>query len=590
MEHSMKKNRVIGLLVLIISLGFAISESLPAQTQQEAGFCTLEENNFHFQSGSYFNRIALRSSQTRIWYAYQPADSDPASSPLFVFFNGGPGGATSSGLFSANTGRLCVKYDNGSAGGSLEENPASWTRIGNLLHIDSRTTGFSYSLMDNPGDDSLRRAEFEGQNYNSFTDAADFIRVLLRFLADHPQIQKNPVILVPESYGGIRTNVMLHFLLYYQDYSTGGAVFQDESLVQEIQNHYNVVFPEYSGQTVPPGVIARQFGHQIMIQVAISRPNQRQVAVQMLESPGSPLFQLAAETGIPFIPWAEQPGSTGTPTPSKIMNNIYDYLDSIDRDPYIHSKPANYFMDFLSAAKDLLTHYDSLSRMLGVDPANIPGLHESSRSNAYKIRSIDDDGLEMDLSEFLGPPQEDQLSVLEFAPTGEGDLSSVFGSLQPWDRFFIELNYDVSTAFVYHRMYFLGYGDKIYWAQSQRLGEMFLENAAWVNTFITNAAFDVVVYSPAIPAALALHTTHLNYVDYDATGPPGAQRPGQILLFYKSSSVPGSTVTQRTIRFPFYPQSGHAVSLTQPAEFLSDVIVWLRMTGLDVNDSQRENQ
>lgn len=586
----MKKNRRFLILAVLIFIGIGCAGSLIGQTQREAGFCTLEENNFYFHSGSYFNRIALRSSQTRIWHVYQPADTDPVSSPLFVFFNGGPGGATSAGLFSANTGRLCVKYDNVSASGFLEENPSSWTRIGNLLHIDSRTTGFSYSLMNNPGDDTLRKAEFEGQNYNAFTDAADFIRVLLRFLADHPQIQKNPVILVPESYGGIRTTVMLHLFLYYQDYGSGGAVFQDESLVQEIQNHYNVVFPEYSGQTIPPEVIAQQFSHQIMIQVAISHPNQRQIAAQMLESPGSPIYQLAAETGVPFIPWADQPDSTGTPTPNQIMNNIYDYLDFIDRDPYIHSKPANYFNGFLDAAKELLTHYDSLSRMLGVDPANIPELSASSRSSAYKIRSIDDENLEINLSSYLGPHQKDQPSLTDFAPTGEGDLSSVFGILQPWDRFFIELNYDVSTAFVYNRMYFLDYRNEMYWQQSQRFGEMFLENAAWVNTFITNAAFDVVVYSPAIPTALALHTTHLNNVEYDSSGPPGSERPGQMLLNYKTSSVPGSNVTQRAIRFPFYPQSGHAVSLTEPAEFLSDVFVWLRLTGLDVSDSQGENR
>jgi len=590
MEHAMKKNSGLCRFLISISLCFALTSSLAGQIQPEAGFCTLEENNFYFHSGSYFNRIALRSSQARIWYTYQPADEAPASCPLFLFFNGGPGGATSSGLFSANTSRLRVKYDHETARGFLEENPSSWTRIGNLLHIDSRTAGFSYSMMDNPADDFLRKAEFEGQNYNSFIDAADFLRVLLRFLSEHPQIQKNPVILVPESYGGIRTTVMLHLLLYYQDYGNGSAVFQDESLVQEIQDHYNIVFPEYSGQIVPPNVIAGQFSHQVMIQVAISRPNQQQVAVRMLESQDSPLYQLAAETGIPYIPWAEQPDSTGNPTPSKIRSNIYEYLDSIDRDPYIYSKPADYFTGFLGASKKLLTHYESLSQMIGVDPAGILELYASSRANAYKIRSIDGNEDAIELTAYLGPPRADQISSSDAAVAGGGDLPYVFGSLQPWDRYFIDLNYDVSTAFVYHRMYFLSYANEVLWSQSQRFGEMFLENAAWVNTFITNAAFDIVVYSPALPEALALHTDHLNGVEFDASGPPGAERPGQLLLSYRNSSVPGSDVTLRTIRFPYYSQSGHAVSLTEPAEFLADVTVWLKRTGLEFIGSKGENQ
>jgi pimeloyl-ACP methyl ester carboxylesterase len=585
----MKNYRLICLLLLIF-VGVSLGESLFGHTQQEAGFYTLEENNFSFQSGSYFNRIALRSSQARIWYSYHPADKNPDSSPLFVFYNGGPGGSTSSGLFSANTGKLRVKYDEFSGLGTLEENLSKWTRIGNLLYIDARTTGFSYSLMDNPNDDTLRKAEFEGQNYNSFTDAADFIRVLLRFLGDHPQVQKNPVILVPESYGGIRATAMLHLLLYYQDYANGEAVFQDENLAQEIQNHYNVVFPDYSGQTVPPSVISRQFSHQILIQVAISHPNQRQVAVQMLESPGSPIDQLADETGVPYIRCVNQPGWVGVPTPGQIMSHIFDYLDSINRDPYIHSKPANYFMGFLTAAKGLLTHYQSLSQMLGVDPVGIPELFASARSKAYKIRSTEKNDFEVNLSAYLGPAREDQIELLKFAPTTEGNLASVFGTLQPWDRFFIDLNYDASTAFAYNRMYFMGYGSEMYWGQSQRFGEMFLENAAWVNTFLTNAAYDVVVYSPAIPAALALHTDFLSGVDHDTSDPAGAERPGQIRLYYKTSSVPGFSGSQRTIRFPFYPKSGHAVSLTEPEEFLSDVAVWLTMTGLDAKGNRGGNQ
>jgi len=203
--------KIIRILILSMWTAFWVGpgNSLVAQSQAEAGFCFLEENDFYFHTNSYFNRLALRSSQTRIWRVYQPADNDPPSKPLVVFFNGGPGGATSAGLFSANTGRNAVSVDPQSGDGSIIINPYSWTRIGNLLHIDSRTAGFSYSLMDNPQDDTLRQAEWDAQNYNSFIDGADFVRVLLRFLADHPSIQKNPVVLVVESYGGIRSLVML---------------------------------------------------------------------------------------------------------------------------------------------------------------------------------------------------------------------------------------------------------------------------------------------------------------------------------------------------------------------------------------------
>lgn len=561
------------------------ANDLWSQTQPEAGFCTLEENNFHFHTNSYFNRLPFRSSQTRIWRVYQPADDTPASKPLFVFFNGGPGGATSAGLFSANTGRNAVSVDPQSGEASIIINPHSWTRIGNLLHIDSRTAGFSYSLMDNPQDDALRQAEWDAQNYNAFIDGADFVRVLLRFLADHPQIQSNPVVLVVESYGGIRSLVMLHLLLFYQDYANGQAIYQDPALVQEIQNHYNTVFPEYAGQTVPPSVIARQFSHQVLIQPAITRYYQRLVAVEMLEAQGSILDQLAEETGVPYIRYEDQPWASDNPSPYDIMNNIYDYIEQIGRDPYIHCKPEGYFDGFFDAAGELLTHYDALNIMTGVDAASIPELYAAARQRAYKIKFLEDYASLMSFSALLGPaPKASDIHSFLF-PCAEDDMASVFGTLQPWDRYFLDLNYDVSTAFALNRTVMEGYD--IHFRYSERFGEMFLENVAFVETFITNAAYDIVVYCPSLPDALTYHTSKLNSSTFDAVGPPQAERPGQILLDYKPGSVPDSDATTRIIRFPLYANSGHAVTMTEPAEILEDVTAWLEDTGLFANTQMR---
>lgn len=552
-----------------------------AQTQPEAGFCFLEETDFYFHTNSYFNRLPLRSSQARIWRVFQPADNDPASKPLFVFYNGGPGGATSAGLFSANTGRNAVSVDPQTVKGTVISNPHSWTRIGNLLHIDSRTAGFSYSLMDNPQDDSLRHAEWDAQNYNCFIDGADFVRVLLHFLADHPSIQNNPVVLVVESYGGIRSLVMLHLLLFYQDYGNGKAIYQDPALVQEIQNHFDTIFPEYAGQTVPPSVIARQFSHQVLIQPAITRYYQRLVAVEMLEAPGSILDQLAEETGVPYIRYKDQSWARENPTPYNIMNNIYDYIEQIGRDPYIYSQPAGFFDGFFDAAGDLLTHYDALSLMTGVDAKGIPELYASARQQAYKIKFLEDYTSLMSHSALLGPaPKVNEIHAFLF-PCAEDDMASVFGALQPWDRYFFDLNYDVSTAFALNRAVMESYD--VQYQYSERFGKMFLEDVAYVETFITNAAFDIVVYCPSLPDALTYHTSKLNSSTFDAVGPPQAERPGQILLDFRPGSVPGSNVTTRTIRFPRYANSGHAVSMTEPGEILEDVIDWLNRTGFFAN-------
>jgi hypothetical protein len=622
----MKTTRAYFLPLILAILGTEAAVPAWPQGQPEAGFITLEENTCYFHLNSYFNRVALRSSPAKIWYVYQPSDRAPETKPLFVFFNGGPGGATSSGLLAANTGRNAVFRDETTGEAAIISNPASWTRIGNLLYIDSRTAGFSYSLMDDPGNESLRLAEFDAQNYEGYTDGADFVRFLLRFLSAHPTIQANRVVLVPESYGGIRTIVMLHLLLYYEKYADGQAIYQNPGLVEEIRGHYGAVFPGYAGQTVPPDVVAGQFGHQVLIQTALAWPYQQLIQSEMLEAPGSLLDVLAAETGVPYIRYRDRPGANPNPTSSQIMNCIYDYLDEIGRDPYICSKPAGFFDGHRMAAAGFLTEPATLNVMTGVNAADIGELYASARVHAYKIKTLvnqdssardsfkerplqatmrpaprmpvptgllnprkimpDENARTspagLDLSALVGPPPKLKDVLASFAPAPADGLASVFGSLQPWDRFFIDLNYDAADAFAWNRLTLREYD--VYFRSSLLFGKMFLENVAWVETFATNAAFDTVVYAPAIPDALGLHTSILSGSLHDTAGPPGAARPGQILLTYMPLSVPGSAVTTRTVRFPVYSMSGHAVTLTEPTGMLEDIIDWLESTGLPVRE------
>jgi hypothetical protein len=159
-------------------------------------------------------------------------------------------------------------------------------------------------------------------------------------------------------------------------------------------------------------------------------------------------------------------------------------------------------------------------------------------------------------------------------------MTSVFGALKPWDRYYIDLNYDVSLAFTLSMLVMQGYDTNFRY--SERFGDMFLETAAFIETFITNTAYDVVVYSPSLPDALAYHTSKLNRSTHEVDGPVQSGRPGQIHLHYKSGSVPGFNVTTRTIRFPLYANSGHTVTMTEAGEILDDVIDWLNTTGFSM--------
>jgi len=530
----------------------------------EAGFMAIEPVTFSLHFGTFFDRLVLRSSEARVWYSYLHADQDRPDTPLFVFFNGGPGSATSCGLMSMYTGRYTLDNRIGDGGGFVA-NPVPWTRLGHLLYIDARQAGFSFNRMERDEDVTERLREFNAQNFNSLFDGADFIRVLLRFLAAHPGLRGRPVVIVGESYGGVRATVMLHILLNYAGYADGGEVMQDAALAAEIQAHYDAVFPEYAGRVVPADVIARQFGRQVLIQPAISMGHQSAVAEEMLKRPGSILYRIGEEIGIPYDP-ARYP-------------DPFEYVyDVAGRDYYIYTKPRGWLNGFFDNAGRRLRTVANLSRVTGVDARAIAEFHAASRSAAYRVIDADspwayahESDSPLDRALFEVPAWLESAAGLE----EPGDMAAVFGALQPWDRFFIGSNSNANWAF-HECNVALARGYDIHFREP-RYGRMFLRNLAHVRTFITNAALDLVVYAAALPGALARHDDILASVRHERRGPEA--RPGRIDLEYLPGAfadLPG--LATRAIRFPLYAHSAHAVSLTQPLDLFADVGDWLRET------------
>lgn len=583
----MKRRLISSVMASIFFLGFSCwvtatplptpSSNLSTQSaiQDEAGFITLEPMDFYFHAGGYFSRLQLRSSEAKIWYSFKSADEDAAEKPLFIFFNGGPGGATSSGLMSMYTSRWTVDNSIDSGGGDRYiANPVSWTQLGNLMHVDARNTGFSYDVTGNPANMAERRMEFNAQNYNAYIDGADFIRVLFRFMANHPELRDNPVVIVGESYGGIRSTVMLFILHNYRDFANDVEFFQAPSLVEEIQAHYNIVFPGYLDSVVPREVISRQFGRQILIQAAVSRGSQRYAAAQILEAEGSLIYQIAGEEGLDFIPCRLRS------QPCDSWDVIYDFiLEEAGRDYYMVARPRDWLWGFFENCAHLLGFTENLSQMTGVDATQIPGLYASARANAYRA---------VDPAEVSGWPVEDLPGFTQMelqsqrrvqaarspADMGLTPLAETFGTLQPWDFFFLDLNYDANYAHWSNVAIQRGY--IVPMSFNDDFGRMFLKNVSTVKTFFTCAKYDIVVYSPALPLALSYFTGTLSAAIHDTGLWPGDERAGRIKLHYHSGVYPDQPDLQtRYIRFPFYDRSCHAVSLTEPVELFHDVSVWL---------------
>ena len=176
----------------------------------KGSFIKIEPVQYYFHTGSYRGRFPLTSSTAKMWYVIQRADEGWKDKPLFVFFNGGPGGGTSSGLMSMNTAKKTLNTLVDPIPDEFVKNASSWTQLGNLLYIDARQTGFSFCEIPRGVEDIKNRLrEFNSQNFNVYFDAADFIRVILAIFEQYPDLKDNRVILVGESYGGVRATMML---------------------------------------------------------------------------------------------------------------------------------------------------------------------------------------------------------------------------------------------------------------------------------------------------------------------------------------------------------------------------------------------
>jgi hypothetical protein len=146
-------------------------------------------------------------------------------------------------------------------------------------------------------------------------------------------------------------------------------------------------------------------------------------------------------------------------------------------------------------------------------------------------------------------------------------MSSTFGPLTGTDSYFVVLNSDVNSAWKSASDTASTYAQQ---GTSERIGKFFIYNTFYVKTFLTHAAHDQAIDALSIPRALRTYTDLLSVCDE-------TKDPGWIDLTY------AQTKTNGRIRFPFYPNAGHTVSMlapddygtsTSPGQLLSDVMQW----------------
>lgn len=445
----------------------------------------------------------------------------------------------------------------------------------NLLYLDAPNAGFSYQLVKNASDAKVKAAEFDAQNFNPFIDASQMIRVLLRFLDDHPLIKSNSVILVGESYGGVRASIMMNMLLFHNRYQDGTRVYRDASLTEEIRRHFANVYSSEVGTLVTPEMAAGQFGAQILISPLIAGKYQNELAGEVYEREASVIYRIAVETGTVYNPCASAGCSP--------RNNALDFVEyTAHRDINQYDKPAGFVDEILAFNIAGLNLPVILSSLFRCDITLIPYLGASYREEAYRyIKNKTEDNLAVINSPgFAKLPAPVRIRIMHKARALEMDklflrnepgstLEEVFGVLNSWDDYLIDCNESATAAFYDNSAIKNGYMATDPLAAS--MGELFLQNLALVRTLITDCRLDLVIYAPVIPDSLKRYPTLVKTV-----ARRDDMNDGYIDVYYLPGSLADvETPQKRTIYFPRYASSGHRVTLAQPDKFFEDVQKWL---------------
>lgn len=160
---------------------------------------------FHLETGYIevddFNGVEM-------FYYFIESERNPREDPVLLWLTGGPGCSAFSGL-ALEIGPL--KFVSERYNGSLPNlfyNPYSWTKISNIIFLDSPVgTGFSFS--NHP-------QGYETGDKSWGKQAVIFLR---KWFVDHQQFLSNPLYISGDSYAGKVVPLIVHNILNENDFS-----------------------------------------------------------------------------------------------------------------------------------------------------------------------------------------------------------------------------------------------------------------------------------------------------------------------------------------------------------------------------------
>ena len=576
-----------------------------AAVTDRTGYVTV--SSLHYKTVDWFT-----ADETRIFYTLQAAKIDPEKKPVFIIFNGGPGAATTSNLFSMNTANYTLCRDFVEEGQLNKPNPFAWSDIANLIYIDPPNTGYSYNqdINSDPCEPGAADTYMSGRNFNPLVDAAQMIRAMLQILALN-NLDRHKIVIVGESYGGVRATVMLHMMLFYNRSPLLKGFYKDEALKRVLQAHYDKVF-DAKGQVVPPARIAKQFGYVILIQPQLTggyHDRLTQEAFCPKDDTGL-LDKIAKDKNIDggkFLRCADFPCVRRkyrsfacllacSPLGSDLVWS-YLWMSYNNIDPYNREKPANWSDELDAFAVQSLTTATEIAKIMNLNSmADFPEMIAQRTKKSYHRGRHPQLGVLNDADSAFEPgPEYANLNrrALKFVIANQNKKDSCDGVIQNLDTYYGTPPACASGGTCcdsYYKSWDEGISLASYlYSETQPnnpiYGRMFLYDLAVLqDVMITNASNDMMIYSKTLPPSFKLFK--------EVSDVSVADDNNAFTIWYKPGALGKiiDTPKRRMITWPKYAGSGHAVSSTQPEKLHEDITKFLIENDLLCDPKRKERR
>ncbi|GKC51964.1 serine carboxypeptidase II-2, partial [Tanacetum coccineum] len=195
----------------VILVFIAVCDADSLSDQKKDLVTNLPGQNFNVDFEQYAGYVTVNEENGRaLFYWLTEATQDPASKPLVLWLNGGPGCSSVAFGMAEEVGPFHVNKD----GKSVYLNPYSWNTVANLLFHDSPAgVGYSYSntSSDIKSNGDKRTAE-------------DSLQFLLNWLEKFPQYKGRDFYITGESYAGHYAPQLSQAIVRYNKANPGSPI------------------------------------------------------------------------------------------------------------------------------------------------------------------------------------------------------------------------------------------------------------------------------------------------------------------------------------------------------------------------------